>query len=53
MHLNTSPTSFEGSGTGEGEKKNKTLKNLQLAPKKQLGIGQKAIKVEEAKCRQK
>jgi len=34
MHLNTSPTSFEGSGTGKHEKIHNTLKNLKLAPKK-------------------
>jgi len=38
MHLNTSPTCFEGSGTGKRVKRHKTLKNLKLAPKKQLGI---------------
>ena len=38
MHLNTSPACFEGSGTGKQEKKHKTLKNLKLAPNKQLGI---------------
>ena len=36
---NTSPTSFEGSGTGKPEKKHKTLQNLKPAPKKQLGLG--------------
>jgi len=36
MHLNTSPTSFEGSGTGKRETKHKTLKNLKLAPKLHL-----------------
>jgi len=38
MHLNTSPTSFEGSGTGKTRKRHKTLKNLKLAPKKHLGL---------------
>jgi len=38
MHLNTSPACFDGSGTGKREKIHKTLKNLKLAPKKQLGI---------------
>jgi len=32
-----SPACFEGSGTGKQEKKHNTLKNLKLAPKKQLG----------------
>jgi len=41
MHLNTSPTCFEGSGTGKQEKRHKTLKNLKLAPQKQLGVGKK------------
>jgi len=31
MHLNTPPTSFEGSGTGKHEKKHKTLKKYNLA----------------------
>jgi len=40
MHLSTSPTSFEGSGTGKHEKKkHKILNNLKLAPKKKLGRG--------------
>ncbi len=37
MHLNTSPTSFEGYGTGKHEQIHKTLKNSKLAPKKKLG----------------
>ena len=37
MNLNTSPTCFEGCGTGKHEQIHKTLKNLKLAPKKQLG----------------
>jgi len=32
MHLNTSPTSFEGSGTGEHENEHKTSKKLTLFP---------------------
>jgi len=36
MHLNTSPTSFEGSGTGKYEKTHNALKHLKLDPKKQL-----------------
>jgi len=38
MHLNTSPTCFEGSGTGKHENRHKSLKDLKLAPKKQLGV---------------
>jgi len=38
MRLNTFPACFEGSGTGEHEKKHKTLKHLKLGPKKQLGM---------------
>jgi len=54
MHLNTSPASFEGSGTGKQEKQHKTLKNLKLAPKKQLGISSWCIhtSVLSYKCKQ-
>jgi len=37
MHLNTSPTSFEGTGTGKHKQKHKTFKKIKLAPKKKLG----------------
>jgi len=33
IHLNTSPTSFEGSGTGEQEQKHETLKTENLRRK--------------------
>jgi len=45
MHLNTSPTCLEGSGTGKRGKIHKTLKNLKLAPKKHLGICNRYLKL--------
>ena len=34
MHLNTTPTSFEGSGTEKHHKKHETLKKLKTYPEK-------------------
>ena len=34
MHLNTSPTSFEGSGTGKHGKKTQILKTIKTCPEK-------------------
>jgi len=34
MHLNTSPTSLEGSGTGKHRTKQKTFRNIRTCPEK-------------------